>query len=91
VRLRWTPAAAADLEHISEHLRQHHARYRQPKMRKLYELIRSLKQWPHRGRPGSEDGIRELVFAPLPYVVIYRINEEFIEILRIYHGSQNRP
>jgi plasmid stabilization system protein ParE len=31
------------------------------------------------------------VLSPLPYIVAYRIKEQAIEILHIYHGAQNRP
>ena len=47
MRIRWTPAAAADLQSISDYLKEHHPHYRQPTMRKLYETIRSLKQAPY--------------------------------------------
>jgi plasmid stabilization system protein ParE len=50
MRIRWTPAAAADLEQISNYLKDHHPHYRQPAMRKVYGAIRSLKDMPHRGR-----------------------------------------
>ena len=33
----------------------------------------------------------ELVFAPLPYIAVYRVKEEVVEILRIYHSAQNWP
>ena len=91
MRIRWTPAAAADLEDISNYLNVRHPHYRQPTMRKLYEAIRSLKESPHRGRVGREAGTRELLFAPLPYIAVYRVKEQGIEVLRIYHGAQDRP
>ena len=90
MQIRWTLAAAADLEHISEYLVEHYPRYRSPTLRKLFESIRSLKQWPNRGRPGREAGTRELLFPPLPYVAVYRIKHGAIEVLRIYHGAQER-
>jgi len=46
------------------HVREHHPRYRQPNMRKLYEAVRALKQSPQRGRIGREEGTRELLFSP---------------------------
>ncbi len=67
MRIRWTPAAAADLQHINDYLKDHHPHYRQPTMRKLYEAIGSLKLLPHRGRPGRENGTREILFPPMPY------------------------
>jgi toxin ParE1/3/4 len=91
MRIRWTPAAAADLDHISNYLEERHPGYQRPTIRKLYEGIRSLKESPHRGRPGREDGTRELLFPPLPYVAVYRVNQQSIELLRICHTSQDRP
>jgi toxin ParE1/3/4 len=91
MRIRWTPAATADLQHISDYLKEHHPRYRQPTMRKLYEAVRALKQWPQRGRIGREEGTRELLFSPMPYVVVYRVTEQGVEVLRIYHTAQDRP
>jgi addiction module RelE/StbE family toxin len=91
MRIRWTPAAAADLQHINDYLNDHHPQYGQPTIRKLYEAIRSLKEWPHRGRVGREEGTREILFPPLPYVAVYRVKEQSIEVLRIYHAAQDRP
>jgi addiction module RelE/StbE family toxin len=90
MRIRWTPPAAADLQSISEYLREHHPQYRQPTMRKLYEKIRALKDAPYVGRPGRVEGTRELLFSPMPYVAVYRVHEDTVEIWRIYHGAQNR-
>jgi len=60
-------------------------------MRRLYETIQSLKGYPHRGRPGREEGTREILFPPLPYVAVYRLKEQTVEVLRIYHTAQDRP
>jgi len=40
---------------------------------------------------GGWKGPRELVFPGLPYVVVYRIQDQDLEILRIYHGAQDWP
>lgn len=56
MRIRWTPAAAADLQSISDYLGKHHSHYRESTMRRLYATVRELKQWPWRGRPGREGG-----------------------------------
>jgi plasmid stabilization system protein ParE len=41
MRIRWTPAAAADLQSISDYLKEHHARYRDLTVRKLSALFAS--------------------------------------------------
>jgi plasmid stabilization system protein ParE len=91
MRIRWTPAAVADLEHISNYLTGQSPQYRQSTIRRLYKAIRSLKQWPGRGRLGSEAGTGELFFGSLPYVAVYRVNEQSVEVLRVYHTAQDRP
>jgi addiction module RelE/StbE family toxin len=90
MRIRWTPPAAADLQNISDYLKEHHPQYRQPTLRRLYERIRALKAAPYLGRPGRVEGTRELLFLPLPYVAVYRVTERTIEIWRVYHASQHR-
>ena len=90
MRIRWTPAAAEDLQRISDYLKEHHPNYRQATIRKVYAATKSLKEWPHCGRLGREEGTRELMFPPLPYLAVYRVKEQDIEVLRIYHGAQER-
>ena len=91
MRIRWTPPAAGDLQSISDYLKEHHPPYRQRTMRKLYERIRALKDTPYHGRPGRIEGTREILFSPLPYVAVYRVRDQTIEVWRIYHTAQNRP
>jgi toxin ParE1/3/4 len=90
MRIRWTPAAAADLQQINDYLKEHHPHYRHATIRKMYGTIQSLKEWPNLGRVGREEGTRELLFPPLPYVAVYRVQGGNIEVLRIYHGAQER-
>jgi plasmid stabilization system protein ParE len=56
----------------------------------LYQPIRSLKTSPNLGRTGHRSGRRELALTPLPYVVVYSLKVEAVEILHIYHGAQDR-
>jgi len=90
MRIRWTPPAAADLQTISDYLKENHPQYRQPTLRKMYQKIRALKNTPYVGRPGRIEGTRELFFLPLPYVAVYRVTQQAVEIWRVYHTSQQR-
>jgi toxin ParE1/3/4 len=56
----------------------------------IYDGCESLVNSPRRGRTGKQAGTRELVFAPLPYIAIYRVTEDVVEILHIFHGAQRR-
>lgn len=72
MRVRWTAPAAADLDQIREYLQKYYPHFAQPTVLRVYQSIRSLKAAPHRGRLGRRNGTRELVLAPLPYLVVYR-------------------
>ena len=91
MRIRWTPTAADDLEHIRDYLTEHYPHLVRSTILELYEAIRSLKTFPQRGRPGREPGTHELVFSRLPYIAVYRIKEQTVEVLHIHHAAQNRP
>ena len=89
MRLRWTLPAAEDLKDIKEYLAKHYPHFAEPTVRTIYQRIRSLKRSPNRGRPGHRSGTRELALTPLPYVVVYSVNAEAVQILHIYHGAQD--
>jgi toxin ParE1/3/4 len=40
---------------------------------------------------GLAPNTRELVFAPWPYIAVYEIIEDQVQILRIRHASQDWP
>ena len=90
IRLRWTPQPASDLEGVRDYLQENRPELAQPTVMKLYHGVRRLKTTPRLGRPGRVSGTRELVFAPLPYIAVYRLRDEAVEILHIYHGAQDR-
>lgn len=90
MRIRWTVPAADDLESIKKYLLQHHPHFAEPTVRAIYQRIRSLKTSPSRGRPGHRPGTREIALTPLPYVVVYTVKAQSVEILHIHHGAQDR-
>ncbi len=89
MRLRWAIPAADDLEGIKNYLDSNYPHLAEPTVRTIYRHIRSPKATPYRGRPGHRGGTRELPLSPLPYVVVYAVKSEAVEILHIYHGSQD--
>jgi toxin ParE1/3/4 len=90
VKIRWSPEAAEHLSEIHHYLEQHRPSLADSTIRELFEGISALEQVPYRGRPGKRPSTRELVFPDLPYVAVYRIKDEFVEIVRIRHTSR-RP
>jgi toxin ParE1/3/4 len=91
MRLRWSPLAAADVEAIVEYIRKENYGGALRVGRAILQNIGQLEKFPNSGRPGRVDGTRELPLAPLPFVVVYRVKEDSIEIVRVLHGAQRWP
>jgi toxin ParE1/3/4 len=89
-QIRWTPPALNDLKTISHRIEQQRNLATANRLcRPIYDSIQSLRRNPHTGRPGSEEGTRELVINKSPYIVVYRLHTEAVQILRIWHGAQD--
>jgi toxin ParE1/3/4 len=82
-------AAADDLEGISNYLYLHHPSFAATTIHRLYDASKSLKAFPYLGREGKKSGTRELVLAPLPYLMIYAVDDRSVHILRFLHTSQD--
>ncbi len=92
MRIRWTPLAVDDFKAISFRIEQDRSLATANRVcRRIYDDIQMLRRRPQSGRPGIEEGTRELVILQLPYIVAYRVMEpDTVQILRIWHGAQNQ-
>ena len=78
MRLRWTTPAAEDLYRIVRHIQKDNPSAAAQVAKSLYEGCGSLRAFPYSGRKGRIDGTRELVFPGLPYIVVYRIEDQVV-------------
>ena len=90
MRIRWTPEASSNLENIILYIAENSQEAALKTANDVFQRIEQLVVFPHRGRSGREVGTHELVLSPLPYVAVYRVTQDVIEILRLWHGAQER-
>jgi toxin ParE1/3/4 len=91
MQLRWTEEAANDLDRIADYLLEHAPDRAHDLLDRVYSAPTTLLTFPNRGRPGKRQGTRELVLAPLPYVVVYAVRADVVFVVRILHGAQQWP
>ncbi len=48
-----------------------------------------LIQFPYAGHMGEVPGTRVRKVTGQPYVIIYRVTEEAVEVIHVYHERQN--
>ncbi len=88
-RVVFTDEALADLRHIRRYIADHNPEAASRIAVQLVAVCDRLEFFPNRGRLGLVAGTRELV-AIRPYVIVYRVGADTVEILRVWHGAQNR-
>jgi toxin ParE1/3/4 len=65
-----------------------HAALRQ--LEEIQRQVRRLREQPNMGRPGKVRGARELVIRHTPFIVVYRVFTDTVQIVRFLHSAQNR-
>jgi len=55
---------------------------------RIEEQVDILIDHPKMGRTGRKKDTRELVISRTPFIMVYRIKNQRIELLRLLHGSQ---
>lgn len=58
---------------------------------RIRQAVSHLDRQPRMGRLGKLEGTRELVVPGTPFIVVYRVANGVVEILRIIHGAQHWP
>jgi toxin ParE1/3/4 len=74
---------------IGNYLDQNHPEFSIATLQRLYRAAKSLKEHPFVGRAGRKPGTRELVLAPLPYILVYSVEDAVVHVLRFLHTSQD--
>jgi toxin ParE1/3/4 len=59
--------------------------------REIEQQFGRLKDHPHSGRVGLVSSTRELVIARTPYIAVYKLKGDDIEIIHFLHGAQRWP
>lgn len=91
MRLRWTPAARSDLQQILDFIAVDDVAAASATIDRIEAAARRLAAYPQLGRLGPARDTRSLVVPGLPYLIVYRIREETVEIFRVFHGARRWP
>lgn len=85
----FSPEALADLVAIRIHIGTDSPAAASRVTVQIVAACDRLEFLPECGRPGLAPGTRELTGA-WPYVIVYRVTPEGVQIMRIWHGAQDR-
>jgi toxin ParE1/3/4 len=88
----WSLRAVEDLASLRAYIAEDDPAAAQRVVLRIIHSIESLLAGqPQMGRPGRVPGTRELVVPRTPYVIPYRIRDNRIQVMRVYHGARRWP
>ncbi|MGR9000015.1 MAG: type II toxin-antitoxin system RelE/ParE family toxin [Gammaproteobacteria bacterium] len=91
MKILWTEPARMDLREIFVYISNDNPKAARVLLDTIKKRVELLKENPRLGRLGRVEGTYELVLAETRYIVPYRIKNQQIEILAVFHGSREWP
>lgn len=86
----WRDSAIDDLERIDSWLSSIESADPSTVRQRIGATARTLERLGDIGRPGRVAGTRELPVRKAPYVIIYQVKLDTIEVVGVFHMAQNR-
>jgi len=89
--LLWLPRAIADRDAQLDFIAKDNPQAALEHGDRIAQYTRWLIEHPGIGRSGRKSGTRELVVNRTPFIIVYRIKGDNIELIRLLHGAQQWP
>lgn len=87
--VRWGPTALHDIESLHAYVAEDNFAAAAETVERILSGIDNLARFAEIGRKGRVPGTRELIIAP--YVVVYRVSEDTVELVAIIHSARKWP
>jgi len=88
VKIVWTEPARQDLREIFTYIAEDNSSAARALLTEIKERVLVLQDNPKLGRKGRVEGTRELVFTGTHYLLPYRVKNQQIQILSVFHTSR---
>jgi toxin ParE1/3/4 len=89
--IKWLDDAIYDLQALRQYIAQDKPIAANRLAKQILKAVNLLSDFPSMGRPGRILGTRELIVSNTPYIIPYRVKNNFIEILRVLHAAMKWP
>lgn len=91
MRLVWLRSALQNLQQETEYIAEENPAAAVALVKAVRMATSHLVDFPSTGRPGRVPGTRELVLEGFPYLIPYRVKDDQVQILRIFHTRRRLP
>lgn len=89
LRLEWSIKALIDFDEAQAYIAQENPFAAQTVADRIWQASYRLAETPNIGRAGIEPGTRHWTVQRTPYLIVYRVAGDVLEILRVWHGRRD--
>ena len=91
-KFKWTSKALKDLISIREYIEQDNPKAAVDLTKKIVlKIVEQLSRFQNIGKAGRINGTRELIIPNTPYIAVYWVKSDTVEVLRVLHTSIKWP
>jgi toxin ParE1/3/4 len=91
MQIRWLKKALENLDSEAKYIAEDNPQAAEIVVARIRDSVNQLADDQALGRPGRVVGTRELVVQKTRYIIPYRVRNNCIEILRVFHTSKKPP
>ncbi|HFP1257543.1 TPA: type II toxin-antitoxin system RelE/ParE family toxin, partial [Escherichia coli] len=85
MEIKWLRKAIANLEAEFRYIAEDDPQAAERFVNEVWRLTQLLKEQPAMGREGRVPETRELILHNYPYIIPYRVRNNIIQVLRVFH------
>lgn len=87
--VRWSRKALFDLDDAQTYIAKENPFAAQATAERILLAVHRLAESPHVGAPGTVLNTRHWVVSRTPYLLVYRVGDVSIEVLRVWHSRRD--
>lgn len=91
MKIKWLQKALFDLDEVESYIAEDNPSAAIDTVLKIINMVGLLSEQPGIGRAGRVPGTKELIITKTPFIVPYRVVNDEVQILRVYHKSRKWP
>lgn len=91
MKVRWLSSALRELDRVHEYVARENPKAAKSVFKRIRSTATRLGRFPEIGRRGHVQSTREVIVDDLPYIIVYRVSSDGVEIIRVLHTAMDRP
>jgi toxin ParE1/3/4 len=91
MRIRWLRTAVRNLDQHADYIAKDDPIAARNAVQRIRTAVDQLADYPNMGRTGRVPLTRELIVGGTPWIIVYRVRADVIEVIRVLHGAQSWP